>query len=256
MEPDSTVQSQGFPGDKQLGAGVVDARNVWKIRPASVLATLDRLQAIAPNLRVQPSASLQFVPHDASMEGQLPEPLANVLSFAEQKLAEVVFLADSLAGKDTATAQAQREKQWQAFESFNPSNNAVQEALEKLTAKDFQRSLPYSLRLSQQIPLPPLPTTTIGSFPQTKEVRQLRVKYRRGELSEAEYRGAIDTAIADCIKIQEDIGLDVLVHGEFERTDMVEYFGQQLEGFAFTVHGWVQSYGSRCVRPPIIFIPS
>lgn len=247
------LKAQGFPADKQLGAGVVDARNVWKIRPESMLATLNELRAIAPNLRVQPSASLQFVPHDATQETQLPDPLRNVISFAEQKLEEIVFLTCSLTGDDTAVQQAQLEAQWQAFESFNPTNAAVQKAFENLTANDFQRSLSHSLRVSQGVTLPPLPTTTIGSFPQTKDVRQLRLKHKRGELSDAEYQTAIDAQIAKCIKIQEDIGLDVLVHGEFERTDMVEYFGQQLDGFAFTVHGWVQSYGSRCVRPPIIY---
>ena len=247
------VKAHGFPADKTLGAGVVDGRNVWKIHPDAVLATLQELQAISPTLRVQPSASLQFVPHDASLETQLPGPLRTVLSFAEQKLAEVVFLARSLNGEDTAAQQAAMQQQWQTFEQFNPPHPEVRQALEKLTVQDFERSLSYSLRLDQQIKLPPLPTTTIGSFPQTKDVRQLRVKYKKGDLSQAEYEAAIDAQIAECIKLQENIGLDVLVHGEFERTDMVEYFGQQLEGFAFTVHGWVQSYGSRCVRPPIIY---
>ncbi|ANV89030.1 5-methyltetrahydropteroyltriglutamate--homocysteine S-methyltransferase [Picosynechococcus sp. PCC 7117] len=245
--------SQGFPTDKILGAGVVDGRNIWQIHPDVTLALLKKLQAIAPNLRVQPSASLQFVPHDATSETQLPEPLRQVLSFAEQKLTEVTFLARTLAGDETTTQQMAIEQQWQTFKQFNPPNVAVQSAIQKLTATDFQRSLPYDLRLAKQIQLPPLPTTTIGSFPQTKAVRQLRVKYKKGEISQADYQAAIDGHIADCIKLQEDIGLDVLVHGEFERTDMVEYFGQQLQGFAFTVHGWVQSYGSRCVRPPIIY---
>ncbi|MBE7385757.1 MAG: 5-methyltetrahydropteroyltriglutamate--homocysteine S-methyltransferase [Leptolyngbya sp. SIO1E4] len=247
------VKAHGFPADKTLGAGVVDGRNVWKIRPNAVLATLQELQAIAPNLRVQPSASLQFVPHDAALETQLPGPLRTVLSFAEQKLAEVVFLALSLNGADTAAQQAAMQQQWQAFEQFNPPHPEVRQALAKLTVQDFERSLAYALRIDQQVKLPPLPTTTIGSFPQTKDVRQLRVKYKKGDISQKEYQREIDAHIADCIKLQEDIGLDVLVHGEFERTDMVEYFGQQLEGFAFTVHGWVQSYGSRCVRPPIIY---
>jgi 5-methyltetrahydropteroyltriglutamate--homocysteine methyltransferase len=247
------VKTHGFPADKILGAGVVDGRNIWKIRPEAVLATLHELQEMTPNLRVQPSASLQFVPHDATQETQLPEPLRNVLSFAEQKLAEVVFLARTLNGEDTTAQQAEMQQQWQAFEQFNPPNPDVRQALSNLTVQDFERSLSYSLRLDKQVKLPPLPTTTIGSFPQTKEVRQLRVKYKKGEISQVEYQSAIDAHIAECIKLQEDIGLDVLVHGEFERTDMVEYFGQQLEGFAFTVNGWVQSYGSRCVRPPIIY---
>ena len=190
------VKTHGFPADKILGAGVVDGRNVWKIRPDAVLATLRELQTVAPNLRVQPSASLQFVPHDATLETQLPEPLRNVLSFAEQKLAEVVFLARSLNGEDTAVQQGTMQQQWQAFEQFNPPNSEVRQALTNLTVEDFQRSLSYSLRLDKQVKLPPLPTTTIGSFPQTKEVRQLRVKYKKGDISQAEYQAAIDANIA------------------------------------------------------------
>lgn len=254
------IKTHGFPADKQLGVGVVDGRNIWKIRPESVLKVLGDLRAIVklanrivPNLLVQPSASLQFVPHDAELEAHLPDPLRCVLSFAEQKLEEVVFLARTLANQDTAARQAQLTQHWQAFEQFNPPNPTVQAALKNLTVSDFQRSLSYSLRLNEQIKLPSLPTTTIGSFPQTQDVRRLRVRYKKGELTKAEYQTAIDDQIAECIQLQEDIGLDVLVHGEFERTDMVEYFGQQLAGFAFTVHGWVQSYGSRCVRPPIIY---
>lgn len=172
------LQRYGFPADKQLGVGIVDARNIWKIRSESVLSILETIHSITSNLWLHPSSSLQ---------------------------------------------------------------------------NDFARSLSYTLRLDRQLPLPALPTTTIGSFPQTSEVRQLRVKYKRGKLTEAEYQAVIDAQIADCIKLQEDIGIDVLVHGEFERTDMVEYFGQQLSGFTFTENGWVQSYGSRYVRPPIIF---
>ncbi|MDV2994814.1 MAG: 5-methyltetrahydropteroyltriglutamate--homocysteine methyltransferase [Chroococcidiopsis sp. SAG 2025] len=247
------LQQHGFPSDKQLGVGIVDARNIWKIRPESVLSTLETIQSITANIRLHPSSSLQFVPYDATRETKLPEPLRNVLSFAEQKLEEVVILAHTLAGKDPSDRLAVVQTQWKTFEQFSPANDRVQAALKNLTTNDFVRSLSYSLRLDRQLPLPVLPTTTIGSFPQTAEVRQLRVKYKRGELTEAEYQAAIDARIAECIKLQEDIGIDVLVHGEFERTDMVEYFGQQLSGFAFTENGWVQSYGSRYVRPPIIY---
>jgi 5-methyltetrahydropteroyltriglutamate--homocysteine methyltransferase len=246
------LQQHGFPSDKQLGVGIVDARNIWKIRPESVLSTLEVIQSITPNIRLHPSSSLQFVPYDAMRETKLPEPLRNVLSFAEQKLEEVVILAQTLAVDDPGDRLAVVQTHWQTFEQFSPAND-VQTALKNLTTDDFQRSLSYTLRLDKQILLPVLPTTTIGSFPQTSEVRQLRVKYKRGELTRAEYQAAIDAQIAECIKLQEDIGIDVLVHGEFERTDMVEYFGQQLSGFAFTEQGWVQSYGSRYVRPPIIY---
>jgi 5-methyltetrahydropteroyltriglutamate--homocysteine methyltransferase len=247
------LNQHGFPSDKQLGVGIVDARNIWKLRPEPVLSTLEAIQSITANISLHPSASLQFVPYDAQRETQLPEPLRNVLSFAEQKLEEVMILADTLSGSDPDDRLAVLQTQWATFEQFNPENERVHNKLKNLTTSDFQRSLSYSLRLDQQLPLPILPTTTIGSFPQTSEVRQLRVKYKRGELTEADYQAAIDAQIAECIKLQENIGIDVLVHGEFERTDMVEYFGQQLAGFAFTEHGWVQSYGSRYVRPPIIY---
>jgi len=247
------LKQHGFPSDKRLGVGIIDARNVWQVCPETVLPILETVQQITSNLSVQPSSLLQFVPYNAQRETKLPEPLRQVLSFAEQKLHEVVFLAKTLAGKDTTTEQTKIQATWREFATFSPANPTVQEQLKNLKLDDFQRSLSYSLRLSQQLPLPPLPTTTIGSFPQTSEVRKLRVKYKQEELSEAAYQAAIDAQIAECIKLQEEIGIDVLVHGEFERTDMVENFGQQLSGFAFTEHGWVQSYGSRYVRPPIIF---
>lgn len=192
---------------------------------------------------------MQFVPLDAQKEVNLPEPLRNVLSFAKQKLREVKMLSEA----DNQSFCDEIEAQWQIFKAFSPYSQTVAHKLTNLKTNDFDRTLSYLERLEKQLPLPMLPTTTIGSFPQTSEVRQLRVKYKRGELTQQQYEDAIDDHIAECIKLQEDIGLDVLVHGEFERTDMVEYFGQQLSGFAFTEHGWVQSYGSRYVRPPIIF---
>ncbi len=251
------IKQHGFPQDKRLGVGIVDGRNIWQIRTDKVLPLLSEIQTITSNISLQPSASLQFVPYDATRERQLPEPLRNVLSFAEQKLQEVRFLARTLSGDNTQIEQELTEDlidaNWQAFYQFNPVSESVKAKVDNLTPQDFQRSLSYSLRIDKQIPLPPLPTTTIGSFPQTKEVRKLRLQYKKGNLTESEYQQAIDAEIAKCIKTQEEIGLDVLVHGEFERTDMVEYFGQQLNGFAFTQHGWVQSYGSRYVRPPIIY---
>ncbi|MGK7952490.1 MAG: 5-methyltetrahydropteroyltriglutamate--homocysteine S-methyltransferase [Xenococcaceae cyanobacterium] len=251
------IKQHGFPQDKRLGVGVVDARNIWQIRTDKVLPLLSEIQTATSNISLQPSASLQFVPYDATREQQLPEPLRNVLSFAEQKLQEVRFLARTISGDNTQMEQELTEDlidaNWEAFYRFNPVNESVKVKVDNLTPQDFQRSLSYSLRIDKQIPLPSLPTTTIGSFPQTQEVRKLRLQYKKGNLTESEYQQAIDAEIAKCIKTQEEIGLDVLVHGEFERTDMVEYFGQQLNGFAFTEHGWVQSYGSRYVRPPIIY---
>lgn len=249
------IKNYGFPQDKRLGVGIVDARNIWQIYPEKVLPILQEIVETLHgiSLDIQPSASLQFVPYDAKREKQLPEQLRNVLSFAEQKLQEVIFLARTITGENTQVEQDFLESNWSKFEQFSPANQSVQERLKTLNIANFQRSLSYGLRLDSQIPLPLFPTTTIGSFPQTSEVRQLRMHYKRGELSQEAYQAAIDVQIADSIKLQEELGLDVLVHGEFERTDMVEFFGQQLSGFAFTENGWVQSYGSRYVRPPIIY---
>ncbi|MEN9214535.1 MAG: 5-methyltetrahydropteroyltriglutamate--homocysteine S-methyltransferase [Gloeomargarita sp. DG02_3_bins_56] len=248
------LRRYGFPGDLCLGVGIVDARNVWQIQPDTVMATLQAIQTFSSHLRIQPSASLQFVPYDSRRETELPLPLRQVLSFAEQKLAEVKLLAQMLQGDVQAESElTTRRSYWEAFSAFRPSHPAVQTRLDHLQPRDFERSLPYAQRLTQQPVLPLFPTTTIGSFPQTPEIRQLRAQWKRGEMTQQEYEAAIDREIAKCIRYQEEIGLDVLVHGEFERTDMVEFFAQQLSGFAFTQHGWVQSYGSRCVRPPIIY---
>lgn len=243
----------GFPKDKQLGVGIVDARNVWTVQPQPLLATLNRIQQVTSNLCIHPSASLQFVPYDVTREKQLPEPLRQVLSFAVQKLAEVVLIARGLKEGNLEELLKAKEDKWQAFYAFSPVNEQVQKRLESLTPEQLERQLPYEKRKELQPQLPPFPTTTIGSFPQTPEIRQLRLKLKRGQISEEEYQQAIHEEIAKCIRLQEEIGLDVLVHGEFERTDMVEFFAQKLAGFAFTEYGWVQSYGSRCVRPPIIY---
>ncbi len=247
------IRAHGWPQDKVLGAGVVDARNVWRIRPGEVLELLETLQGLAPRLRIQPSASLQFVPYDARREDHLPPALQGVLAFAEQKLQELAFLARTLNGEGTDGVRQEIEAAWAAFRAFSPANPQVQERIRNLTEADFRRSLPYEERRKHQIQLPPFPTTTIGSFPQTPEVRKVRARFKAGKIDAETYRDEIDRWIAYTIGVQDGIGLDVLVHGEFERSDMVEYFGEKLEGFAFTRHGWVQSYGSRYVRPPIIY---
>jgi 5-methyltetrahydropteroyltriglutamate--homocysteine methyltransferase len=245
------LKEYGFPADKRLGVGIVDARNVWRTKSDSAISLLSEIKALTDaELVIQPSASLQFVPYDVARETNIPEPLRNVLSFAEQKLEEVVNLAVILSAGTIPSQQDQAI--WQEFYKFNPADLAVQSRLQNIQSSDFERSLSYINRRADQVQLPLFPTTTIGSFPQTTEVRQLRMKYKRGELSLAGYQIAIDSEISQSIQIQEDVGLDVFVHGEFERTDMVEFFGQQLTGFSFTENGWVQSYGSRYVRPPII----
>jgi 5-methyltetrahydropteroyltriglutamate--homocysteine methyltransferase len=239
------IQAHGWPQDKTLGAGVIDARSVWRIRPAEVTVLLETLRGYAPQMRVGPSSSLQFVPYAASREKALPDALRGVLAFAEEKLAELQMLSTGeTAGIDAA---------WTTFRAFAPTDAAVQARLEALCPADFTRALPYGERRPLQVQLPVFPTTTIGSFPQTPEVRRLRARFNKGEISQAEYEAGIDAFIGYTVGVQDGLGLDMLVHGESERTDMVEYFAQKMTGFAFTQYAWVQSFGSRYVRPPIIY---
>ncbi len=239
------LQMHGWPQDKVLGAGVVDARSVWRVRPAETLALLETLRGYAPQMRIGPSSSLQFVPYTAAREKALPGALRGVLAFAEEKLAELRLLATGDTGA--------MDTPWAAFRAFAPADAAVQSRIEVLQPSDFTRALPYVERRPMQVQLPPFPTTTIGSFPQTPEVRRLRARFNKGEISQAEYEAGIDAFIGYTIGVQDGLGLDMLVHGESERTDMVEYFAQKMTGFAFTQNGWVQSFGSRYVRPPIIY---
>ncbi|MGC9467651.1 MAG: 5-methyltetrahydropteroyltriglutamate--homocysteine S-methyltransferase [Anaerolineae bacterium] len=246
----SLVKEHGWPLDKTLAAGVVDGRSVWRIRPDEVTGLLSALEDLAPlrargRLRVGASSSLQFVPYDARCEIELPPALRGVLAFAEQKLEEIRAVADhDLGGRD---------EPWAAFYAFAPADDAVQARVKGLSQEDFARAMSYEARRPLQVSLPLFPTTTIGSFPQTPEVRRHRARFRRGEITAADYEMGIDAFIAYAVGVQDGIGLDMIVHGEFERSDMVEYFAEKMTGFAFTRHGWVQSFGSRYVRPPIIY---
>ncbi len=247
------LREHGWPAEKTLAAGVVDGRSVWRIRPGEVQSLLGEFQGLVPDLRLSASCSLQFVPYEAARETVLPEPLRRVLAFAEEKLGELTLLAQSLSDEGGDSELRQIEAAWAAFRDFAPAEPEVQRRLANLTPQDFQRDLPYEARRPRQIQTPPLATTTIGSFPQTRDIRRLRARFKRGETDQATYQAGIDAWIAYTIGVQDGIGLDVLVHGEFERSDMVEYFAQKMKGFAFTEHAWVQSYGSRYVRPPIIY---
>ena len=247
------VEGHDWPAGKTLGAGVIAGRSVWQVRPRETLELIRSLPADA-SVRLGTSCSLQFVPYQAARETGLPEELRDVLAFAQEKLEELRWLAKAASSDDGAeTAFRANEATWERFRRFAPSEPEVARRIEALTPKDFEREVPYSDRREKQIQLPPLPTTTIGSFPQTKEVRRLRRRFKRGEITPEAYEAGIDAWIGYAIGAQEALGLDVLVHGEFERSDMVEYFAEKLKGFAFTEHGWVQSYGNRYVRPPIIF---
>ena len=245
------VKKFGAAG-KTIGAGLIDGRNVWKVNPEQTIPLLKTLsESDAAEIRIQPSSSLQFVPWNVECEHDiLAEPLGSVLAFGKQKLKEVSDVCSLAAGSGNLDAY---HHAWQLYQANRQGNSEVTARAAKLTESDFSRSEPYAVRRKQQLPGVMLPTTTIGSFPQTKEIRSLRHQLKKGKISLPEYNRAIDQQIAMMIGIQEGLGLDILVHGEPERTDMVEFFGQQMKGMAFTTNGWVQSFGSRCVRPPIIW---
>jgi 5-methyltetrahydropteroyltriglutamate--homocysteine methyltransferase len=246
-----------------LSLGVVDGRNVWKNDHAAALALINEAVAQLGPERVllAPSCSLLHTPCDLDLETNepaLPAEIKNWLAFAKQKLHEVRALhqlatdapgsAGLLAANQTALASRRASSR-----IHRPHIKARTAAV---TEADARRLSPFGERIARQealLGLPLLPTTTIGSFPQTEDIRQLRARWKKQELTDAEYEAALQKATAEVVRWQEDIGLDVLVHGEYERNDMVEYFGELLDGFAFSSHGWVQSYGSRCVKPPLLY---
>ena len=248
-----------FPSGKYLFAGVVDGRNIWANDLASSLKTLESLEAVVgkDKLVVSTSCSLLHTAVDLVNETKLDSEIISWLAFAAQKVVEVDALAKALCGKkDEAIFSANASAQASRKSSPRVTNEAVQKAASALKGSDHRRATNVSARLDAQqkkLNLPILPTTTIGSFPQTVELRRVRREYKAKKISEEEYVNAITEEISKVVKIQEDLDIDVLVHGEPERNDMVEYFGEQLSGFAFTANGWVQSYGSRCVKPPIIY---
>lgn len=250
----------GFPADKVLGAGLVDGRGIWRADLRERLGLLERIVAAVPQERliVQPSCSLLHVPVSAAGETKLEPALKEALAFADEKLEEIALLLKAAsAGTDAVAAELAANAQ--ALDALRRSpargNRRVQEAAAQSRAQPSARGADFAERRRLQRErwrLPFLPTTTIGSFPQSAEVRQARLRWRKSEWSDERYRSFIRGEIEAWIRLQEELGLDVLVHGEFERTDMVEFFGEKLAGFAFTGNGWVQSYGSRCVKPPVI----
>ncbi|MCX7070023.1 MAG: 5-methyltetrahydropteroyltriglutamate--homocysteine S-methyltransferase [Gammaproteobacteria bacterium] len=249
----------GWPQDKILSLGVVDGRNPWRTDLVAVLGRLNRAHtALGERLWVSASCSLLHVPVDLAQERKLAPELRRWLAFAVQKLDEIGLLKRALDHGPDAVWKALDEAS-RAVESRRSAASscvpAVRARVAALTEADACRESPFGQRIQAQrqaLKLPPLPTTTIGSFPQTAEIRAARAAFKAGTLDEAGYRSAMEAEIAHAVRQQEALGLDVLVHGEAERNDMVEYFGEQLAGYAFTEFGWVQSYGSRCVKPPII----
>ncbi|XP_052175521.1 5-methyltetrahydropteroyltriglutamate--homocysteine methyltransferase-like [Diospyros lotus] len=250
----------GFPGGKCLFAGVVDGRNIWANDFATSLSILESLEGTVgkDKLLVSTSCSLLHTAVDLANETKLDDELKSWLAFAAQKVVEVNALAKALAGqKDKEFFSANAAAQASRKSSPRVTNEAVQKAIADLIESPYpRRPTNVSARLDAQqkkLNLPVLPTTTIGSFPQTIELRRLRRKYKAKKISEEDYVKAIKEEISKVVKIQEELDIDVLVHGGPERNHTVEYFGEQLSGFAFTVNGWVQSYGSLYVKPPIIY---
>ncbi|HBS42159.1 MAG TPA: 5-methyltetrahydropteroyltriglutamate--homocysteine S-methyltransferase, partial [Oceanospirillales bacterium] len=249
-----------LPAHKVLSLGVIDGRNIWKTDLDAVLSWLEPVAAkLGERLWLAPSCSLLHVPVDLNREDALDPEIRNWLAFARQKLLELQTLGRALnQGRDVVQEElaSNAAALQQRRESPRVSNPQVRLALQTITPALGERHSAYPQRADVQqasLQLPLCPTTTIGSFPQTREIRQTRNAFRRGELPQASYETAMKAEIEHCIRLQENRGLDVLVHGEAERNDMVEYFGEQLEGFVFSRYGWVQSYGSRCVKPPVLF---
>jgi len=240
------------PAETHLVAGLIDGRNVWT---ANLRERTEVLESLGDReVSVSTSTSLQHVPHTLKAERNLPVEVAPWLSFADEKLAEIQALVAGEEGAVEAFAQSDRAVRTRA-ESTTIHNKAVVDRVAELPSGEVQREPAFAERNKVQrdeLGLPDLPTTTIGSFPQTPEIRKARADHREGTLSDAEYVDALKQEIKQVIELQEEIGIDVLVHGEAERNDMVQYFAELLDGFVVTENGWVQSYGSRCTRPPIV----
>lgn len=246
-----------IPKQLTLSLGVVDGRNIWKNDYSSSLSFIqEAIDALGTErVMIAPSCSLLHVPVDLDGEMAIAPQVRNWMAFAKQKLREVQELKLITEG-NTALLQANQQAMESRRQSTLIHKPAVKKRVEAITDKDAERNSAFGKRqqLQQQAyKLPLFPTTTIGSFPQTDDIRQLRARLKKGDLTQQQYDAAMEQATIEAIRWQEEIGLDVLVHGEFERNDMVEYFGEQLDGFLFTKNGWVQSYGSRCVKPPVIF---
>ncbi len=254
---DSLVAETGLR-DKTLVAGIVDGRNVWRTDLDAALGTAATLLGSASEVAVSTSCSLLHVPYDLELETSLDQQVTSWLAFAKQKVTEVVTLDTALHdGREAVSAELAEARKAVEDRKNSPRlrDETVRSRTGSLTKSDVKRSEYETRRAAQQqaLDLPVLPTTTIGSFPQTGDVRKARAALRNGTIEAADYRQRMLDEIERVIQLQEDLGLDVLVHGEPERNDMVQYFSEYLEGFASTDNGWVQSYGSRCVRPPILF---
>lgn len=251
----------GFPQDKVLGIGIVNGRDIWRANLAEVSTTIKAIEQLTSvqELWIQSSCSLQHVPISTALETKLDPVLKNALAFADEKLAEISEVAKYLKEKNHSSNHTISEsmKAIDALKKHPVRNNqAVQQEMQTVSSEDFERQNDFNTRQliqQQSLQLPLFPTTTIGSFPQSEEVKRTRNAWRKKQISDEAYADFVAQETKRWVAIQEDLDIDVLVHGEFERTDMVEYFGEKLTGFAFTEKAWVVSYGSRCVKPPIIY---
>jgi 5-methyltetrahydropteroyltriglutamate--homocysteine methyltransferase len=246
-----------LPDSLQLSLGVVDGRNVWKNDYEKSLALINKAIAKlgADRVILAPSCSLLHSPIELELETAIDPEIKNWMAFAKQKLTEVSEIRQIVEG-NTVLLEANKSAIESRRTSQKVHKQAVKDRVAGITEVDSTRQSAFPIRQRlhhERFNFPAFPTTTIGSFPQTDDIRQLRAKFKKGDLSLEQYEQAIELATIEAIRWQEEIGLDVLVHGEFERNDMVEYFGEQLDGFLFTKNGWVQSYGSRCVKPPVIY---
>jgi 5-methyltetrahydropteroyltriglutamate--homocysteine methyltransferase len=250
-----------FPEGKVLSAGVVSGRNIWKNDYKNTLSLIRPLveKVGIENMILSSSCSLQFVPISLSPETDLDPEVKDWLAFAEEKTCELQELSKIVGSENAEETLEYKKNQESLLQRSNSSrvcNAIVRQRLQSVTESDFSRTSSFDDRKKKQqdvYRLPKFPTTTIGSFPQTKDVRNARKNVRTGEWTEQEYESFLEKKTEDLIRFQEEIDIDVLVHGEYERNDMVQYFGELLEGFVFTKNAWVQSYGSRCLKPPIIF---
>lgn len=246
--------------NKVLFAGVIDGRNIWIANLESKLTLLDAIAKIVPKERmvVTSSCSLLHVPFGKDGEDKIDSDILSWFSFAKEKIKELCVLQKAFNGErnsDVEAFLAQNKAINKArAESSKTNNKAIRERVANYTQKSRDKGFSERIKIQRELfKFPILPTTTIGSFPQTPELRALRLSFKKGDIDKAKYEAGIKDYIKDCVAFQEDVGLDVLVHGEPERNDMVEYFGEQMEGFVFSKNAWVQSYGSRCVKPPIIY---
>jgi len=251
---------QKLPVDRVLSLGVINGRNIWKTDLNGLLDWLEPIsKQLGGRLWIAPSCSLLHVPVDLDSERKLDSEVRSWLAFAKQKLEELLVIKQALiAGRASVKAEldANQVAITSRCESPRVNNPSVKEAVARIDSQLGQRKSPFAKRADKQaeiLNLPKYPTTTIGSFPQTSDIRKTRNQFKAGKIDEATYVTAMQNEIARCVREQEALELDVFVHGEAERNDMVEYFGEQLDGYAFSEFGWVQSYGSRCVKPPILF---